>query len=143
MSHLDGKDFCKEIACEEGFILKENMNRLALSCIEKTLEPFPNEITSAQIDTIEPKLKRCFQIQGKLTPIVSKEKMLLFIKDRDNYQSFSEYNPNLNRLELNNLVANCYQEASEELPPVITINQVNTVELYVQKCVFEHGNLTN
>lgn len=143
MSDLEAMNFCEGIACEKGLILKENMNRMLLICFEKVLEPLPNEITSSQLRQIKPEIQKCVQSQGEFTPIISKEKMLFLVKDRDNYNKFSKFKPNISRLELNNLVADCYRVVLEKLPPVISMNQFKIVELNVEKCIFEKFNSSN
>ena len=137
MNGLKDRNYCEGVACEEGLILEENMNRLVLACVEKTLEPSPNEITTALFKKSFPEMKRCIQTEVEFTPIVSKEKMLLTIMDTDSYERFSNFKPNMSRLELHNLVAHCYKAALEKTPPTMTMNQFKTVELNVQKCVFE------
>ncbi len=145
---LETMSFCREVDCRDGLILEDEVNHLIITCIEKkVLEPLPNEMTSSQIKKIieerKPELEQCIRTKIEFTPIISKKRMIFFVKDRDNSADFSKFSPNISKLDLNNLVANCYQDALEELPLNITVNQVKTVTLEVQRCVYKNLNSTN
>lgn len=90
-----------------------------------------------KIKKLKPELQNCILADGEFTPLISKEKMLFILMDADNSFRFKDFEHNMSKLELNNLIVNCYKDILNEMPDRLTTNQFKIVDLTAKKCVFE------